>query len=115
MIDDDTSSGSDSRIDLGYLFGYTHFERRPALVAMAGEPHAPRLEVGMIVQLEADSAGYIANFRDGDHVAIVGFQMPHVDGCSDYIVLASDGRRVAEVKPSRIARVVSPAPRALRG
>lgn len=103
-----------TRIEIGGLFGYTHFERRPTLVAMAGEPHAPRLEIGMIVQLEADSAGYIAHFRDGDHVAIVGFQMPHTGGCTDYIVFASDGSRVAEVKPSRIARIVSPAPRALR-
>lgn len=105
MPDDDT------RVDIGSFLGYTHLLCRPRFVAMVGEGR--RLQVGTVVQLKADSHGYMRCFRDGDSVVIVGFRRPDTDGCADYVILASDGREVGEVKPQRIDRILHPRPREL--
>lgn len=101
-------------VGIGHFFGYTRLERGLRFVAMAGDDGTPRLDVGMIVRLAAHEGSGIADFRDGERVVIVGFQLPHTDGCSDRAVFVSDGTRIAEVKPQRIAEIVSAAPRALR-
>ena len=86
----------ETRVEIGSFFGYTHLVRRPVFVAMAGE--GVRLEVGMIVRIEADVCGYTGtSFRDGDTVVIVGFQMPHTgDVTDDGIFVRSDAVDVFE-------------------
>lgn len=108
--DDEADSGE--RVPIGCVSGYTHLVRRPAYVAMEGE--GAWLEVGAIIELRSDQHGCSRAFAPGRHVVVVGFQPPFSHGCTDYVVLASDGTCVAEVKPSQVERVVMGAPRALR-
>lgn len=105
-------TSQETRVDIGDFFGYTHLVRQSVFVAMAGD--GAQLQIGTIVRLRADRAGYLRNFRDGETVVIVGFQMPFTDGCTDYVVLVSDGARVSEIKPQSIDAIVAAAPRQLR-
>lgn len=107
----DQSDLHEDRVDIGSFFGYTHLLCRPRYVAMVGDGR--RLQVGALVRLKADSQGYMRCFRDGDTVVIVGFRRPHTDGCTDYVILATDGREIGEVKPQRIEAILHPGPREL--
>ena len=103
----------ETRVEIGSFFGYTHLVRRPVFVAMAGE--SVRLEVGMIVRIEADVRGYTGtSFRDGDTVVILGFQLPHTGDATDNVIFVSDGKTVESIKPHRIREVVARSPRAMR-
>ncbi len=103
----------ETKVGIGNRSGYSRLVGRLAFVAMEGED-ANILRVGTIVRLRADSQGYLRNFHDHDSVVIVGFQHPDTDGCADYIIFASNGTQVLEIKPSNIECVLQDAPRSLR-
>jgi hypothetical protein len=106
-------SAAETRIDIGSFFGYANLVRTPVFIAMAGE--SKRLEVGMIVRIEADVRGYTGtSFHDGDAVVIVGFRMPHTGDATDDVVFVSDGKTVESIKPHRVTTVVAHPPRQMR-
>lgn len=104
------------RIDITPLFGYERLLRKPALIALEGDD-TPTLRVGAIIRVAGDTKGYVpGGLAAGASAVIVGFLAPDFapGGCTDHIVIVSDGESLAELKPSNIERVLRDAPRGLR-
>ena len=104
------------RIDIGHLFGYERLVRKPALIALEGDDR-PTLRVGAVIRVAGDSRGYVpGGLTVGASAVIVGFLAPDFapGGCTDHIVLVSDGESVAELNPTNIDRVLRDAPPGLR-
>ena len=104
------------RIGIGYLFGYERLVRKPALIALEGDD-MPTLRVGAVIRVAGDAKGYVpGELPVGASAVIVGFLAPDFapGGCTDHIVLVSDGESVVELKPTNIDRVLRDAPRGLR-
>lgn len=106
---------NDTTLQIGPLSGYDRLVRRATFCALEGDGIAP-LRVGAIVRLAGDARGQApGGLRAGSTAVVVGFLVPDFapGGCTDHIVLVSDGDSVCEVKPSHIDAVVKGAPRAL--
>lgn len=104
------------RIGIGHLFGYERLVRKPALIALEGDG-MPTLRVGTLIRVAGDANGYVpGDLAVGASAVIIGFLEPDFapGGCTDHIVLVSDGESVAELKPANIDRILRDAPRALR-
>ena len=105
----------DIPLQIDPLSGYDRLVRRVAFTALEGDGVAA-LKVGAIVRLAGDSRGHVpGGLPAGTTAVVVGFLVPDFapGGCTDHIVLVSDGAAVCEVKPANIGAVLRQAPRAL--
>ena len=105
----------DIALHIGSLFGYDRLIRRQVFAALEGDG-VETLEVGAIVRLAGDAHGHVpGGLRAGSTAVVIGFLVPDFapGGCTDHIVLVSDGGTVCEVKPANVDAVVKRAPRAL--
>jgi hypothetical protein len=105
----------DIALHIGSLFGYDRLIRQQVFAALTGDG-IETLEIGAIVRLAGDARGHVpGGLRAGSTAVVVGFLVPDFapGGCTDHIVLVSDGGTVCEVKPANIDAVVKGAPRAL--
>jgi len=105
----------DTTLQIAPLSGYDRLVRRAAFTALEGDGVAA-LKVGAIVRLAGDARGHVpGGLRAGATAVVVGFLAPDfaAGGCTDHIVLVSDGDSVCEVKPANVGAVLKQAPRAL--
>jgi uncharacterized protein YjbI with pentapeptide repeats len=90
------------------FFGYEKIVRQRDRITLEGDD-VPPLYVGMQVELEGNSRGYVpGGFAPGDKVEISDFRFPFEDGASDHIIRVSNKENDGWVKPSNIVKQRQP-------